>query len=320
MQQKSGDLVISLDFELLWGVFDKVEFSQYENYFNNTRKVIPEILRYFERYGIHATWATVGMLFNKDWDEWNVSKPEIKPNYTNTLLSAYKYGDSIQNQNTGHLCFAPDLIGKIIETENQELATHTYSHYYCREEGQNLESFREDLKLSIEKANSFGANLRSLVFPRNQLNENYLKVCSDLGITSVRSNPNIWYWKDTEKDTLMQKIFRTGDAYIGKKDKPYHFSEIRKTHNLSVQPASRLLRPYSGKSILDKRRIKRIFSEITTAAKEGKIYHLWWHPHNFGADPEESLRELELILEHYKFCNERFGFQSYTMDEIHRKA
>ena len=40
----NGFLVISLDFELLWGVFDVVDFEEKKIYFENTRLVIPKIL------------------------------------------------------------------------------------------------------------------------------------------------------------------------------------------------------------------------------------------------------------------------------------
>ncbi len=75
----NGFLVISLDFELLWGVFDKVDYKEKVNYFNNTRKVIPEILNLFSEYQIHCTWATVGMLFNENWTEWQKNLPSTPP-------------------------------------------------------------------------------------------------------------------------------------------------------------------------------------------------------------------------------------------------
>ena len=60
-------------------------------------------------------------------------------------LSPYRYGRSIQSKETEELCFAPDLIRRIKETPGQEIGTHTYSHYYCLEPGQGIESFNADL-------------------------------------------------------------------------------------------------------------------------------------------------------------------------------
>ncbi len=81
-----------------------------------------------------------------------------------------------------------------------------------------------------------------------------------------------------------------------------------------ILEASRLLRPYSGKLIIDKARLSRIKSEMETAAKKNEIYHLWWHPHNFGIHPEKSLKELEIILNSFKELNNLYGYKSYSMN------
>lgn len=312
-----GFLVISLDFELLWGVFDKVDYKEKETYFKNTRKVIPEILGLFSEYDIHCTWAIVGMLFNKNWEEWKENKPEILPGYKNNTLSAYNYGNSINSPETDFFCFAKDLIQQIQNTPDQEIGTHTYSHYYCLEEGQTLASFKADLEKSIELAKQMGIELKSLVFPRNQFNEDYLKVCYELGIENVRSNPTAWYWKDTQNDSLKNKIFRTGDAYIGFNNKSYKLIDLNfEKEKPMAQKASRLLRPHSTNKLLNGLKLKRIKSEMTAAAKNNEIYHLWWHPHNFGNNPEDNISDLKEILNHYSHCNKKYGFNSLTMNEV----
>jgi len=312
-----GKFVISLDFELLWGVFDKVDYSEKKTYFENTREVIPEILNIFTEYGIHCTWAVVGMLFNKDWNEWNENIPKSLPNYTNQNLSAYKYGSDNQSTETLNLCFSKDLIEQISKTPNQEIGTHTYSHYYCLEEGQTLKSFKADLKKSITLAEKMGIELKSLVFPRNQFNAKYLEVCYDLGILNVRSNPTSWYWKDTQRDSLVNKIFRTGDAYLGTVSKSYSIDRMETVENKPLtQKASRLLRPYSTNKILNNLKLNRIKSEMTAAAKKNEVYHLWWHPHNFGNNPEENINDLKIILDHFLLCQQQYDFRSHTMGEI----
>ncbi len=55
---------------------------------------------------------------------------------------------------------------------------------------------------------------------------------------------------------------------------------------------------------------------MTAAAKNNEIYHLWWHPHNFGQDPKNNLKDLKILLEHYKQCSQDFSFQSVNMAEI----
>ena len=313
--------MISLDFELLWGIFDKVDHQKTFTYFQQTREVVPKILELFNEYEVAATWATVGMLFNSNWDEWNSNLPAILPDYVNKSLSAYRFGKNIQSTETEKLCFAPELIENIKECPLQEIGTHTYSHYYCKEKGQTTGSFKADLIKSVQIAAKRNITLDSLVFPRNQFNKEYLEVCVQMGIHNVRSNPDAWYWKEAERNSLKQKIFRTGDAYIGKHDKSYKLKAIRKNDTVVVeQKASRFLRPHQGKTILDKLRLKRIKAEMTHAAKNGEIYHLWWHPHNFGTHPKEGIEELRQILDHFQSCRERYDFRSYNMrgiSEIH---
>lgn len=312
-----GAFVISLDFELLWGVFDKVDWTKKAGYFNNTRRVIPEVLQLFEKYNVSCTWATVGMLFNKDWEEWNMNIPSNLPEYSNEKLSAYHFGKTIQTKETEKSCFAPGLIKQIAETPKQEIGTHTYSHYYCLEPGQTDSSFRSDLEKAQEMASNIKIELKSLVFPRNQYNSNYLKTCEELGVKTIRTNPVNWYWQNTQKDSLSQKVFRTGDAYLGFQDKPYDFSEIQKfSPGISGQKASRLLRPYSSKKSLNSFKLRRIFSEMSHAAKNNKIYHLWWHPHNFGNNSDRNLGELEQILKHYKQLSKRYDFESFNMKTL----
>jgi peptidoglycan/xylan/chitin deacetylase (PgdA/CDA1 family) len=316
-ESTNGYLVISLDFELLWGVFDVVDFEEKRIYFENTRLVIPKILEGFIKHNVHVTWATVGMLFHKNWEEWERNFSGTLPAYSNSKLSAYEFGKTIKPRDTENLCFAPELIREIAQSPGQEIGTHTYSHYYCLEEGQTLASFKADLEKSIELAKKMGIELKSLVFPRNQLREDYLKVCYELGIINVRSNPSSWYWKDPASDSILTKLARTGDAYFPLGKKSYSIKEVIKNPNLPLeQKAGRFLRPVECNSILHKLKIRRIKMEMTLAAKNNEIYHLWWHPHNFGDNPLQSIQDLKSVLTHFEKLREKFNFQSANMCEI----
>lgn len=315
MKRIESSLVISLDFELLWGVFDKVDYQQKQDYFLNTRKLIPQLIQLFEQYDIHATWATVGMLFNENWEEWIANIPKRLPVYENQKLSAYKYASNNKHAINDELCFAHNLIDQLASSKWQEVGTHTYSHYYCLEPGQDKISFQDDLETAFKLARQRNLDIKTLVFPRNQINKEYLEVCKTLGVTSVRSNPENWYWQNTQNDSLQQKIFRTGDAYMGLYDKSYSLMEIVQNNLPIQQKASRLLRPREGK-MRNKLKLNRIFNEIENAARHGKIYHLWWHPHNFGNDPQGNMDDLKLILDQYLKCRNDFGMQSKNMGEI----
>lgn len=63
-------------------------------------------------------------------------------------------------------------------------------------------------------------------------------------------------------------------------------------------------------------KINRINSEMERAARKNEVYHLWWHPHNFGNYPKESMQGLERILNNYAKCRVKFGMQSLSMGEV----
>ena len=55
----AGTLIVSLDFELFWGMLDVCPLEKYQDHVLGGRKAIPGLLALFQKYGIHATWATV---------------------------------------------------------------------------------------------------------------------------------------------------------------------------------------------------------------------------------------------------------------------
>jgi len=304
---------ISLDFELHWGIFDRISIDHKKEYFDNTIKCIPKILDLFKRYKIEATWATVGMLFNESIDELKNDLPEELPSYKNEQLNTYGFIEEKLSEDNFRFYLAPRLIMNIEKTPGQEIGTHTYCHYYCSAEGQNVNQFEADIKKCIKIANNRGLSLKSIVFPRNQINLNYLQVCSKYGINNIRVNPGKRLWKG-KKMIMLKKILRTLDCYI-----PLFYSGVKleghmnKKNAFTLLPASRFFRPVSKYKILNKLKLNRIKNEMTKIAKNGDYYHLWWHPHNFGDYPEESLKELDVILKHFTYLKNKYNMKSLNM-------
>ncbi len=316
-----GVFSISLDFELHWGCFERMLLNDSEQqYFLNTRKIIPQKLELFAQNEIHVTWAAVGMLYRKNKTEWEQKKPALLPTFNNPAVSAYEWiskNGFYSEEDPFH--FAPDLIQKIKATPHQEIGTHTYAHYFCLEEGQTPDQFREDLKMACSLAAEKGITIRSLVFPRNQFNRKYLSICAEVGITSVRSSPDIWYWEPATGSSFMKKFFRAGDAYLKFQPiKPVFLKDIKTGNGLPLLlPSTRLYRAWKPEyPVQNKFKMRRILNEMTVAAKNKAYYHIWWHPHNFGYQPQQCMAELKKIIEHYLLLNKKFGFQSMNMGEI----
>jgi len=312
-----GTFIISLDFELYWGIFEKGDIENRKDYFEKTLNTIPKILELFQQYDIKATWATVGFLFYKDGKDLCQNLPEKQPDYKNKKVSAYRHLASELPNNYPCYHFAPEIIQQIKETPGQEVASHTLSHYYCMEPGQTAETFQADLQQHQKIAKSYNLNLESLVLPRNQYNQKYNQIAFQCGFKAIRTNPDVWFWDINRKETLFKKIFRTADAYIPVFDSTFTINHT-KSHILEI-PASRFLRPVSGNNFLDRLRIKRIKKEMTHAAKNKKFYHLWWHPHNFGNHPLQALEELNKILNHFNILKIKYNFQSQNMKTFYEK-
>lgn len=315
----NGKFVISLDFELMWGVRDKLTIESYGNNIIGVQEVIPRLLTIFDHFKINATFSTVGFLFVNNKEELLKNLPNIYPEYIDKNLSPYNgYIENLTMDNDNYH-FATNLIKLVQEFPNQEIGTHTFSHYYCLEPGQTIDAFKADIKQAIEIAKKHKIEIKSLIFPRNQFNNDYLKVCSDLGIICYRGNENSYLYqaKSGNQENIFRRILRIADTYINISGQNcYTDAFLKQNYPINI-PSSRFLRPYSKKlSFLEKLRLNRIKNGMTYAAKNNQTYHLWWHPHNFGINQNKNFDFLNKILNHYQFLNLKYNFQSITMTNL----
>jgi peptidoglycan/xylan/chitin deacetylase (PgdA/CDA1 family) len=317
----NGKFVISLDFELMWGVRDKKDKTNYGDNILGVHLVIPKLLEIFRKYDIKATFSTVGLLFFNTKQELLDSIPKFKPQYTNPNLSPYNGHFNIlgNDYKTDKYHFAPLLIKEIQKYPEQEIGTHTFSHYYCLEPGQTIDAFKADIESALTIAKKYNINLTSLVFPRNQFNDDYLKICLESGIFCYRGNEQSWLYKakNGEGESAFRRAFRLIDAYVNISGHNCYSDHFLKSKMPIDIPSSRFLRPFSRKlKFLDGLRLHRIKTGMTYAAKNNLTYHLWWHPHNFGINQVENFEFLEKILQHYNNLNRKYNFQSITMSNL----
>jgi len=326
MKIKHGAFVISLDFEIMWGVCDKPGIRSY--YLDNllgVREVIPSLLKLFSEFQVHATFATVGMLFAATKEELLQYIPSIKPEYNHANLSPYikQFEELGENEAEDPLHYANSLINLILKTPHQEIGCHTFCHYYCLEQGQTLQAFEADIQTAIRIAADKSIQLKSLVFPRNQFNDAYLMVLHQHGFTSYRGNEQSWMYaaRNREDESLLRRMSRILDTYCNLSGHNiYNWEDLSKGTPLYNIPASRFLRPYNDKlKRLEGLRLQRILKDMTAAAENDAIYHLWWHPHNFGINLQQNLIFLHSILKHYQQLQLTYGFQSLTMSEVAAK-
>lgn len=314
---KAGSFIVSLDFELMWGVRDHRTIADYGEDILGVRKAIPAMLELFKEYGVHATWATVGFLFFDNKRDLLSACPQLKPAYDNAALSPYPATAQLgENEAADPYHFGKSLLELIKSYPSQEIGSHTFSHYYCQEPGQSRDAFRADMVAAVETAARMGIKLNSLVFPRNQSNEEYLYVCAELGIKCFRGTESSWFYREGSRqgESKLTRAARLADSYFNLSGHNT-FTVLNGAAVINV-PASRFLRPYNPKlAFAEPLRLRRITSAITHAAKNQEAYHLWWHPHNFGIHLEENVAFLREILECFAKMRSQYGMQSLSMHE-----
>jgi len=312
--------VISLDFELYWGVSESRMLAEYEENLINVPIVIKELLSLFNEYNLHVTWATVGFLFHEEKEEMGSLVSESnRPVYSNINLNNYNLIKNIgKNELEDPFHYAHKIIQEIKSLSYQEVATHTYSHYYCLEDGQNPSNFEMDLKAAIYIGKKSGIEFSSIVFPRNQYNEATLEICYNNGINAYRGTENHWIYntRSRKDETKIRRLFRLLDTYFNITPKKSYKIENIANKIINI-PSSRFLRPYNTNlSFLEPMRLNRIKYEMNIAAKNKEVYHLWWHPHNFGKNLSENIKFLKNVLDHFAYLRATDKMISLNMKEI----
>lgn len=312
-----GGFVLSLDFELMWGVNGARTIAQHGEHVLGARQVIPRLLDLFESYGLGCTWATVGFLFCRDRDELLASLPSIRPAYRDKRLSNYAYLNEVgvdERRDPYH--FAPSLIRRISERPHQEIGTHTLSHYYCLEEGQTARAFRADLDVALKLGAAAGYAIRSIVFPRNQVGDEALAVCRQAGLTVYRGagRPAGGLGVARSREGGLRRVVRLADSYVelGSRSEP----TVTIDNGMIDVPASLFLRPFSRRMATGEPfKLRRILTAMRRAAARGGLFHLWFHPENFGVDREENLAMMTRIAAEAARLRDLHGWPTLNMAE-----
>jgi hypothetical protein len=149
-----------------------------------------------------------------------------------------------------------------------------------------------------------------------------LAACRELGIRAYRGTEKHWLYapRSFEEESALGRGARLVDAYFNLTG--HHTVSFRSVASNSPfnVAQSRFLRPCSRKlTILELLRLRRILTGLEKAAQRGEIYHLWWHPHNFGVNLQNNLSFLRRILDHFAQLRKKYGMESLNMREVARR-
>lgn len=322
MPSQPGTFTLSLDFELYWGMRDETRLDAYKTNLAGVHQAIPLMLEIFKQQGIHATWATVGFIFFQDTADLLQHLPALKPDYHDPRINPYLHlPDTDRHPNLKPYYYAPELIRIIKACQGQEIASHSFSHYYTDETGASPTSFTADMNAAQQIAQRYGISLKTYVFPRQQYSPAYLEQLGENGIRSFRGNAKSVIYHAPEKHDRyysLKRVMRFLDSLFNLAGHQTVIPQVYRTcgHTLINIPASRFFYPYCPSPTINQLRLKRIMQGMTHAARKGEIFHLWWHPHNVGANIPENMQRLEQVIGHYHDLQKRYGMKNMNLGEI----
>lgn len=278
-------VVLSIDFELRWGVADAIPDrpDAYQRNLEAVPDAVEASLEIFAAHDAGATWATVGAVACEGWDDYHARAPR-PPRYRDVRLrfrSAFRLLDP-----RGRLHFAPGVVRRIASSPRQEIASHTFGHIYFREPGCELSDVEQDTRAAAEVLRDRTESpVTSFVFPRNQI------ACTDVlrsaGIRRWRTNPRPFFWSATssQEQSSLVRVLRVADSVLPMGHRGAAAGEHRASHFVRFALPEIAWRAHLRRLVEDAR-----------ALGPGEHLHLWWHPHNLGAPLLRSLARLEDLL------------------------
>ena len=174
----AGQVTLSLEIELGWGVHDinsKNKYNALSNQRKEESKTLDKLLAACDQLNIPISFDIVGHLLERSCDGRHPDAP-----HDPSWFSADPGG----NVTSDPLFYAPDLIQSIVDASvNHEICTHTYSHVLC--DSISSASLNWELKKVAQVHEEFGLSTpSSLVPPRGRVPS--LETLADNGIEAIR--------------------------------------------------------------------------------------------------------------------------------------
>jgi peptidoglycan/xylan/chitin deacetylase (PgdA/CDA1 family) len=292
-RMNGGALCISIDLELAWGIWEKPSAEYHRLCAEKERFVNHALLELFAAREIPATYAIVGRL---------LARPERFP-------TATEFGDRIW--------YAPDLVEAIRSASPaHDIGSHGFAHRYFP--GTRREQLREDLQAARHVHETYGLPFTSFVFPRNEVA--HLDLLAEAGLEVFRALEAGWHM------SVRRRIGRLPGRAANLADKllPIAPSVVEPTlqpSGLVALPGSMLFVGRNGlRRLVHPELIERKARlGLRRAAREGRIFHLWFHPANFYYDTDVQLGMLEKILDEACAMRDRAELEIRTMASYARR-
>jgi peptidoglycan/xylan/chitin deacetylase (PgdA/CDA1 family) len=310
--------IVSLDEELAWGSFDHTPASAFGARYPDLRGVVRELLAAFDEHGMPATWALVGHLFLSSCARGPDGRahPElVRPEYP------WRPGDWLSDDPCGDreshpLWYGDDVLEMIRAAKvRHEVASHSFSHIVYGDPGTSDAAVRSDLRACVEAAAAKGVTLKSFVFPRNR--EGHHAALRDAGFSAYRGVDPVWYGGLPRP---LRRAAHLADQALALT--PPVSVPVETLPGLWNVPGSMLLLHRGGvrRAIPVASRVAKGKAGLARAVREGKIFHLWFHPFNLAHDRGAMFAALRGILAEAARLRDRGALDVRTMGETAEAA
>jgi glycosyltransferase involved in cell wall biosynthesis/peptidoglycan/xylan/chitin deacetylase (PgdA/CDA1 family) len=308
----AGAFLLSLDTELAWGSVPGGTYRERAPLFERTRPVVRRLLDLMESYEIRATWAVVGHLFLEACAPVGGRKhPEVvRPDY-DWFEGDWFAADPCTSWREAPAWYAPDLVDMVLASgEGMEIGCHTFSHVLAGDPSCGREAFESELDACLEVAGRRGLELRSFVYPRNEIG--HLASLRDRGFRCYRGSARP---DRTRAPGALGKVAR-GVQWTT--PLPPLTARPERTKGLWNLPATTfyLHRDGPARRIPVGMRVWRARKGIEEAIAEKSLFHLYFHPFNLATDPDGLLGGLEEIFREVADRRARGEIRNPTMGSL----
>ena len=306
--------VLSLDTELVWGSFDICSPATFQARYPEIRTVIKGILDALVDHEMAATWAVVGHLFLDSCGRGPDGRahPELARPDLRWHPGDWFAADPCTDRARDPLWYGDDIVDLLLGAGvAQEIGSHSFAHIPFGDEGCTPEVVETDLTACTKLAAQRGLALRSFVFPRNS--EGHHAALAEHGFVAYRGLDPTWF------ESFPGQASRAARLVDQAVPVPPPVSTPTETlPGLWNIPGSMLL--------IGRRGLRRVVPPAATVAKaragmaravrEGKVFHLWFHPFNLAADRERSLAMFRAILAEAARLRDAGALEVRTMGDL----
>jgi hypothetical protein len=296
MSLSRGVFTLSLDFELIWGTLDLFGPEGFRRACEFERAfVIDTLLGLLRDHDVSATWCVLGHLFLGSCQrEGGIAHPDIVRPRHSWVGQDWFHHDPCRDEASEPIFYGRSLIERIRGCPvPQEIGSHSFAHAIFGDRGCSREAAESDLTACVRAAREMGLALRSFAFPRNRVG--HLDLLPAHGFACYRGPGPRWYERRSSTGSL-GRLGHLADVLAA--IRPPVVSPRFVSEGLWNIPGSMIYFPMHGarRYIPMSVRVRRARKGLRAAARQRKVFHLWFHPTNLADEPEQMFAGLREIL------------------------